>query len=127
MDGCPLWVLCVLSGTGLCDGLITRPEESYRLWCVLVCDLGISKMRRLKLIKGCKCRIEKNIYVYKKIHYVIIAGLYSKPDNFCLPSFRINLILFFNLPSRLYIRFHQFFLSTSWTKISVHITSLSLR
>jgi len=24
----------VLSGRGLCDGLITRPEESYRLWCV---------------------------------------------------------------------------------------------
>ena len=23
---------CVLSGRGLCDGLITRPEESYRLW-----------------------------------------------------------------------------------------------
>ena len=30
---------CVLSGRGLCDGLITRPEESYRLWCVIVCDL----------------------------------------------------------------------------------------
>ena len=29
---------CVLSGRGLCDGLITRPEESYGLWCV-VCDL----------------------------------------------------------------------------------------
>jgi len=27
-------VCCVLSGRGLCDGLITRPEESYRLWCV---------------------------------------------------------------------------------------------
>jgi hypothetical protein len=25
---------CSLSGTGLCDGLITRPEESYRVWCV---------------------------------------------------------------------------------------------
>ena len=25
---------CVLSGTGLCVGLITRPEESYRVWCV---------------------------------------------------------------------------------------------
>jgi hypothetical protein len=25
---------CVLSGTGLCDGLITRTEKSYRLWCV---------------------------------------------------------------------------------------------
>jgi hypothetical protein len=27
----------VLSGRGLCDELITRPEESYRLWCVVVC------------------------------------------------------------------------------------------
>jgi hypothetical protein len=25
---------CVLSGRGLCDGLITRPEESYRVSCV---------------------------------------------------------------------------------------------
>ena len=30
---------CVLSGRDLCDELITRPEESYRLWCVVVCDL----------------------------------------------------------------------------------------
>jgi len=29
-----------LSGRGLCDELITRPEESYRLFCVVVCDLG---------------------------------------------------------------------------------------
>ena len=33
---------CVLSGRGLCDELITRPEESYRLWCVIVCDLETS-------------------------------------------------------------------------------------
>ena len=26
----------VLSGTGLCDWPITRPEESYRVWCVRV-------------------------------------------------------------------------------------------
>jgi hypothetical protein len=31
-------VCCVLSGRGFCDGLITRPEKSYRLWCVVVCD-----------------------------------------------------------------------------------------
>ena len=37
---------CVLSGRGLCDKLITRPEESYRLWCVVVCDLKTSRMRR---------------------------------------------------------------------------------
>ena len=30
---------CVLSGRGLCDELITRPEDSYRLWCVDACDL----------------------------------------------------------------------------------------
>jgi len=35
----------VLSGRGLCDELITRPEESYRLWCVVVCDLETSRMR----------------------------------------------------------------------------------
>ena len=38
---------CVLSGRGLCDELITRPEESYRLRCVVVCDLETSWMRRL--------------------------------------------------------------------------------
>jgi hypothetical protein len=32
---------CELSGRGLYVGLITRPEESYRLWCV-VCDLETS-------------------------------------------------------------------------------------
>jgi len=38
---------CVLSGRGLCDGLFTRPEKSYRLWCVVVCDLETSWMRKL--------------------------------------------------------------------------------
>jgi hypothetical protein len=28
----------VLSGRDHYDGLITRPEESYRLWLVVVCD-----------------------------------------------------------------------------------------
>ena len=34
----------VLSGRGLCDELITRPEESYRLCCVVVCDLETLRM-----------------------------------------------------------------------------------
>jgi len=37
---------CVLSGRGRCHELITRPEESYRLWCVVVCDQETSWMRR---------------------------------------------------------------------------------
>ena len=34
----------MLSGRGLCDELITRLEEFYRLWCVVVCDLETSRM-----------------------------------------------------------------------------------
>jgi len=30
---------CVLSGTDLCNKLITDPDESYQLWCNVVCDL----------------------------------------------------------------------------------------
>jgi hypothetical protein len=40
--GAWMFVCCecfVLSGRDLCDELITRPEESYCLWCVVVCDL----------------------------------------------------------------------------------------
>jgi len=43
---------CVLSGRGLFAGMITRPEESYRLWRVVVCDLETSKTRRLKPATG---------------------------------------------------------------------------
>jgi hypothetical protein len=34
---------CVLSGRDLCDELITRPEESYRLWCVWVWSWSVVK------------------------------------------------------------------------------------
>ena len=30
----------MLSGTDLCDELIIHPEESYRLWRVVMCDLN---------------------------------------------------------------------------------------
>jgi hypothetical protein len=45
---------CVLSGRVLCDELITRPEESYRLWRVVVCDLETSKEEAKSPLKGCK-------------------------------------------------------------------------
>ena len=47
--GAWMFVCCecrVLSGSGLCDELITHPEESCQLWCVVVCDLETSRMRR---------------------------------------------------------------------------------
>jgi len=74
---------CVLSGRGLCVGLIIRPEESYRLWCVVVCDLETSRMRRPWPTGGCctnkkdKCDVSfivrnitnKRIYRYVKLLY----------------------------------------------------------
>jgi hypothetical protein len=45
--GAWIFVCCecrVLSGRGLCDELITRSEGSYRLCCVVVCDLETSRM-----------------------------------------------------------------------------------
>jgi hypothetical protein len=36
MDVC---LVSVVSGWGLCDGPTPRREESYGLWCVVVCDL----------------------------------------------------------------------------------------
>jgi len=36
----------VLSGRVLGDERVIRPEDSYQLWCVVVCDLETSRMRR---------------------------------------------------------------------------------
>ena len=60
MDVC-LFECCVLSGRGLCDELITRPEESYRLWCVVVCDLETSRMRRPWPTGGCRAKKRKDV------------------------------------------------------------------
>jgi hypothetical protein len=51
----------VLSGGGLCDELITRLEESYRMCCV-VCDLETSRIGA-PYIYIC-------IYIYVYIHYI---------------------------------------------------------
>jgi len=43
----------VLTGGGHYDELISRPEESYRMWCVVVCDLETSWMRRAWPARDC--------------------------------------------------------------------------
>ena len=45
---------CVLSGRGLCVGLITRPEDSYRVCvCLNECDHESSIIRRPWPSRGC--------------------------------------------------------------------------
>ena len=50
----------MLSGRGLCDELITRPEESYRLWCVVVCDLENLKNEEAMTSVGSQRHGKKN-------------------------------------------------------------------
>jgi hypothetical protein len=65
-----------MPGRGLCDGLITRPEESYPLWCVVVCDLETTWMRwpwptgglsrqKQKLKIHVQCKMQNLIYLNK--------------------------------------------------------------
>ena len=59
-----IFVCCecrVLSGRGLCDELITRPEESYRLWCIVVCDLETPRIGA------------PYIYIYIYIYMTLVA------------------------------------------------------
>jgi hypothetical protein len=52
---------CVLSGRGLRDDLNTLPEESYRLWRVVVCDQETWWTRGPLPALGCRAR-EKKLY-----------------------------------------------------------------
>jgi len=81
---------CVLSGKGFCDEPITRPEESYRLWCVVVCDQGTSRMRRPwpALVRSatkknyCWWSEFLTVHLYNKINWLIAfrrikAGIFA--------------------------------------------------
>jgi len=67
---------CVLSGGGLCDELITRLEESYRLWCVVVCDLENLKNEEAMT------RVGSQRHSKKKKNFLIISNIYHSYDGF---------------------------------------------
>ena len=60
----------MLSDRVLCDELITRPEESYRLCCVVVCDLEISRMGAPSIYDISRLRVKYVIYCKIKITFV---------------------------------------------------------
>jgi len=66
---------CVLSGRGLCDELIIRLEESYRLWCVVVCDLETSRKRRPWPALGHSATRKKTLY-YAYDTYLFLKRYY---------------------------------------------------
>jgi hypothetical protein len=66
---------CVLSGRGLCDELITSSDESYRLWCVVVCDLENLRNEEAMTLVGSQRHSKK------KSHYRL-----SRYHNFSFPT-----------------------------------------
>jgi len=81
---------CVLSGSGLCDELITRPEESYRLRCVVVCNLETSWMRRTFPTGGCYAKNKEANHIW----YIIVFSIYIQLNSFV---FQIFLLCSYNV------------------------------
>ena len=88
--GAWIFVCCecrVLSGRGLCDELITRPVESYRLWCVVVCDLETSRIGAPYIYDISSLRV--NIFSIRKyVKYMVGTQLYS-----CVPTIYLTYFL----------------------------------
>jgi hypothetical protein len=72
MEVCCEW--CMLSGRGLCDELITHPEESYRLWCVVMCDLETLVNEESLVHWG--AFVPKNKKIKKKVNLKTTQHLY---------------------------------------------------
>jgi len=68
---------CVLSGRGLCDKLLTRPQGYYRLWCIVVCDLLTSWMRRPWSSGECCAKRKKKVVLFECNHNVTV--IYTAP------------------------------------------------
>ena len=78
----------MLSGRGLCDELITRPEESYRLWCVVVCDLeNLVNEEAMTRVGSQRHRRKISLYI---IHSIYKRGHGSRVANPRFMSLLIN-------------------------------------
>ena len=76
------------SGRGLCDELITRPEEYYRLCCVVVCDLETSRIgadiSSLKIKLNCRWYGEPFVTadkIYQQLSLYFIQGINFAVEN----------------------------------------------
>ena len=86
---------CVLSGRGLCDELITRPEEPFRLWCVFVCDLETSRLRKLWPALGCNTTKTKVCFQTMKVLPGSECAPSSRPQH-AAAMYLISHVLFFS-------------------------------
>ena len=65
----------MLSGRGLCDELITPPEESYRLWCVVVCvNVHINKdiLNVFNFTMNVRILVKRKVQVCSKLFGILL-------------------------------------------------------
>jgi len=92
---CVCFECCVLSGRGLCDKLITCPEESYRVWCVWVWSRNLGKDKELLVKeKDNNCLAVLHLYVRSIIYantwtYKAICT-YPIVDYHCTRTFHVS-------------------------------------
>jgi hypothetical protein len=88
---------CVLSGRGLCDGLITRLEESYRVWCDWVWSWSVEKWGGLGP-QGAVEPLEKKIllFIYLFILFLNLNNYWILINN-SLTYLRIHEIIYLNI------------------------------
>jgi len=62
--------------------MITRPEESYRLWCVVLCDLETSRIGApyiyMYVYDISSLRVKRNIQVGVKLNHI---SMFSVTNN----------------------------------------------
>jgi len=101
---------CVLFGRGLCVRLITRPEESYRRWCVAVCDLETSWMGKPWPALGRSATRRGGVYIFPS------RFLPSRSTNFSL------LLYLLHAPAILdHFNFNTLIIFTEFTPVHSHV------
>jgi hypothetical protein len=93
---------CVLLGRGLCDELITRSEEFYRVWCV-VCDLETSWMRKPRPTGGC-CPPPKKNPVKCSCQKPLIINFLPRSPAFDPRSLYVRFMLDRMIPGHIFLR-----------------------
>jgi len=88
-----LGIISRVYGLYFCDELITRAEESCRLWCVVVCDLETSRMRRSWPALGRSATKKKGFILADRFQKSEIGNMSWNPVIFFCPVIRLpNLV-----------------------------------
>ena len=116
---------CVLSGIRCCDKLIPRPEESYRMWCVIVCELETSIMRRSLPITSSSVKFKNEWRKTSTLKHAYMACTWKYLHIQLSLTLFLPLFIIFIYPHLLhYFLFKFFFLLVIFPSLSLSLSLL---